>query len=96
MRKIPIIVGSLLLAVGVVIFAYDASFIISYGVDANDVASVTEEGFIIDWPTGETPLWAQIPAYTYSFGFWLLAAAAFAAWRPMGRVYAGRVWGGTE
>jgi hypothetical protein len=94
-RKIPIIVGSLLLAVGAVILAYDVFFIVSYGCDANDVAGVTNDGFIIDWPTGERPVWAQVPAFTYSFGFWLLAAAVFAVWRGMGRVYAGRIWRGT-
>jgi hypothetical protein len=95
-RKIPIIAGSLLLDVGVVILAYDAFFILSYGCDVNDMASVTEEGAIIAWPTGETPVWAQVPAFTYSFGFWLLSAAAFAVWRGMGRIYAGRICRGTE
>lgn len=89
-------VGSLLLAGGAVILAYDAFFTLSYGCDANKVASVTEEGFIIAWPTGETPVWAQVPAFTYSFGFWLLSAAAFAVWRGMGRIYAGRICRGTE
>jgi len=95
-RKIPIVVASLLLAVGAVILAYDAFFILSYGFDASEVASVTEDGFIIAWPTGETPVWAQVPTFTYSFGFWLLAAAAFAVWRGMGRIYAGRICRGTE
>jgi hypothetical protein len=95
-RKIAIIVGSLLLAVGAVILAYDVFFIASYGCDANDVAGVTSDGFIIDWPTGERPVWAQVPAFTYSFGFWLLAAAVFAGRRGIGRVYAGRTWQGTE
>jgi len=89
-------VGSLLLAAGAVIFVYDAYFILSYGFDVNDVAAVTAEGFIIAWPTGETPVWAQLPVFTYSIAFWLLAAAAFAVWRGMGRVYAGRICRGTE
>lgn len=95
-RRIPIIVGSLLLAVGAVILAYDVFFIANYGCDANDVVRVTNDGFTIDWPTGERPVWAQVPAFTYSLGFWLLAAAVFAVWRGIGRIYAGRTWRGTE
>ena len=95
MRRISQIVGSGLLAIGLVILAYDASFFVRYGMDATDVAAISD-GDIIDWPTGERPVWALAPAFAYALVSWILATAVFAVCCRARRDYSGRIWRGTE
>lgn len=90
-----LIVMWLLVAFGLVILGYDALFYFQYGCDATDVAGASN-GDIVDWPTGERPAWALVPAFTYSIGFFLLASVAFGIRRQLGRYYLGRVWRGAE
>ena len=87
--------GWALAAVGLAILCYDALFFLDCGFDVNEVAGVSD-GVIIDWPTGERPVWARVPAYSYSLAFWLLALAMFGIRRRVGKSYSGRVWRGAE
>jgi len=96
MKKIPIIFGSVLLAAGLAIFFCDAYVSYRCGFGINDVAGMTDDGGPIDWPTGERPAWTFIPAFVYSFGFWLAAAVVFSLWPEVGRGYHGRIRRGTE
>ncbi len=96
MRKIPLTIGLVLLAVGLAIFLYDASVIFRYGFDINDVVGMTDDGGPIDWPTGERPAFTFIPAFVYSFGLWLAAAVVFSLWPEVGRRHHGRIYRGTE
>lgn len=84
LSKLILILGWVLMATGAAILGFDVLFRCAYGCDVTDVAGVSQ-GFIIDWPTGERPTWAMVPAYTYSFGFWLLALAAFIFHSRVGR-----------
>jgi len=47
-RRIPVIIGSVLLAVGLAIFLCDAYVSYRYGFGINDVAGMTEDGGPID------------------------------------------------
>jgi len=88
--------GSVLLAIGVLIFAGDLLFALKYGADINDVAFVTSDGMIVDWPTGLRPPLAQVPAFVYAFALFIAAAAFFSVWPQVGKEGAGRVRRGTE
>ena len=94
-KKALLILGWALAALGLVILAYDTLFLLSCGFDANDVAAVSD-GYFIDWPTGERPMWAMVPAYVYSLGFCLTALATFAIRKRVGSAYSGRIWRGAE
>ena len=48
MERIPVIIGSVLLAVGLAIFLCDAYVSYRYGFGINDVAGMTEDGGPID------------------------------------------------
>jgi len=48
MKKIPVIISSVLLAVGLAIFLCDAYVSYRYGFGINDVAGMTEDGGPID------------------------------------------------
>jgi hypothetical protein len=84
------------LALGLAIVVYDAYVIVRYGFDINDVAGMTDDGGPIDWPTGERPAFASVPAFVYGFVFWLAAAVVFALWPEVGKPYTGRIRRGTE
>ena len=96
LKKLPLIVGAFFFVIGALIFVGDGLFMWQYGVDFSDAAFVTEGGQVADWPSGERPTWACLPAGTYSLGFVLLGASALALWPKAGREYRGRVWRGTE
>jgi hypothetical protein len=96
MRKIPLTIALVLLAVGLTIFLCDAYVIFRYGFDINDVVGITGDGGPIDWPTGERPALTFIPAFVYSFGFWLAAAVVFSLWPEVGRHSHVRSYRGTE
>jgi hypothetical protein len=70
-------------------------FLLTYGCDATDVAGVSA-GFLMDWPTGEKPPRAMVPAYSYSFGFWFLALASFVLRRRIRKSYSGRIRRGAK
>jgi len=95
MRKIPAIISSILLALGLAIVVYDVCIIFQFGFDINDVAGITDDG-PVDWPTGERPAFALVPAFVYGFAFWLAAAAVLSLWPEVGRPYTGRICRGTE
>jgi hypothetical protein len=79
-RKIASVFAVGLLIMGLWMLGYDFWFIIHYGFDYNDVAGVCDEG-PIDWPTGERPIWANLPLFVYSFPF-LASAFAIIFFRP--------------
>ena len=96
MKKVLLVTSLLLLGVGLAIPLWDLNTFVQYGVHINEVASITEEGYIIAWPTGETPWFAQISIRGYVLFFWLSAAAGYSLRLGVGRVYIGRVFRGTE
>lgn len=95
MRKIPIIISSILFVIGLALLFYDAHFIYKYGYDMNEVAGIIDDG-PIDWPTGERPAYANYPAFVYAAGFCLTAVATFLLWPKAGKSYRGRICRGTE
>ncbi len=96
MERIPVIIGSILLAVGLAIFLCDSYMYYRYGFGINDVVGMTEDGGPIDWPTGERPDFTFIPAFVYALGFWLAAAVGFSLWPEVGKGHRGRIRRGTE
>jgi hypothetical protein len=93
MKTVRTILVLIFLAIGLCIFLDDLSVRRRYGVDVNDVAAIDPYWGPIDWPTGERPVIAMVPAFTYSFVFWLVAVA-FA--RPPAKRYHARIHRGTE
>ncbi len=63
-RKLAMVFAILLLAIGLWISGYDLWFIRHFGFDYNDVIYTGGEDFA-DWPTGERPLWADLPLYLF-------------------------------
>src|SRR5262245_33872235 len=96
LKMIPLLAGSLLFLFGAFVLVGDGLFMWHYGVDFSDAAFVTQDGQVADWPTGERPAWAYLPAATYSLGFFLLSATVFALWPEVGKEGRERVWRGTE
>ena len=94
-KRVLLVLACLLAAAGLVLFGYDLFFILTADCDLNDVAGVSD-GCIIDWPTGERPLWAMVPAYTYAVALILLASGVLALRRQVGITYSGRTWRGVE
>jgi hypothetical protein len=75
--KVCLLVILILLAVGLVIFLWDADTIHRYGFHMTEVTGLSEAGEPIDWPTGEQPLLMQIPISIYALVFCLAAAVIF-------------------
>jgi hypothetical protein len=96
MRKIFLIVGLVLLAIGLVIFLFDAYTSSRYGFHMNEVAGLADNGEPIDWATGERPTFTLIPIFVYALGFWLAAAGVFSLRFRVGRCYHARICRGTE
>ena len=96
MRTLRQIVTSILIVAGLLLFLTDVDAICRWGCDMNDVAAIDPYWGPIDWPTGERPDWALIPAFVYSFGFWLIAALLFVPWPEKQMPYRGRILRGTE
>lgn len=87
---------ALLVFAGTVIVVGDVLFIRRYGVDYNDVAFVTRNDDVVDWPTGERPLYACVPAAGYGFAAWLVAALLLVPWPEIATGYHGAVRRGAE
>ena len=79
-----LLVVSCLLAAGLIVLA-DTAFIQRYGMDYSDACAVVG-GEVAEWPTGERPLWAYAPAWTYAL-IPLLAAGVFGALHPSRSVW---------
>ena len=71
-KTISLIFASLLGLAGIAILACDVLFLILYRCDITDIAGVVD-GYMIDWPTGERPLWALVPAWAYAIVLLILA-----------------------
>jgi hypothetical protein len=85
-----------LVTTGLLLLAADIGTIRRYGCDLNDVACIDPRWGPVDWPTGERPTYALVPAFVYAFGFWLAAALLYAPWPEGGKNYRGRILRGTE
>ena len=96
MRTLLLIVTSFLIIAGLLVVLEDLDAILRWGCVINDVAAIDPHWGSIDWATGERPSWALVPAFVYSFGFWLVAVLLFVPWPERGRPYRGRVIRGTE
>jgi hypothetical protein len=96
LRNLELTVAAFLILGGAFILVGDILFIDRYGVDYNEVAFVGVTGSTVDWPTGERPLYAYFPAWSYGVVAWLLAAVTLLMWwetRAQGAIVARR---GTE
>jgi hypothetical protein len=96
MKKLLLAMSLLLLGTGLVIFLCDLDTFLQYGIHSNEVASITEEGYIIAWPTGEVPWFAQITIRAYVLLFWVSAAGVYSLRFGVGRRYHGRMCRGAE
>ena len=96
MRTVRFITSSLQIILGLLVLFADLEAILRWGCDINEVAAIDPHWGPIDWPTGERPSWALVPAFIYSFGFWLVAALLYVRLPETGRPYRGRVLRGTE
>ena len=96
MKKVLLVISLLLLGVGLVALLCDLDTFLRYGVHSNEVASITEEGYIIAWPTGDVPWFAQISIRSWVFFFWLSAAGAYSLRFGVDTAYRGRMRRGTE
>ena len=96
MKKLWLALGTLLLAIGFAILVYDLVTFHRYGVHVNDVAAITDDGYVIPWPTGEDPWFARVSIRAWSFFFWLAGAVLYGLPTLVGRPYRGRVMRGTE
>src|ERR1035441_881251 len=97
------VVKKLLLAISLLSFGSGLTILLCeldtyhrYGVHSNEVASITEEGYVIAWPTGEVPWFAQVPVRSWILVFWLSAAGAYSLRFCVGKAYHGIIWRGTE
>ena len=79
MKKLLLFVASGSFVLGAATLANDAAFYHRYGVDVNDVAG-THGDAVIDWVTGERPLYSGVPAWAYGFGLWLFALVLMTGW----------------
>ncbi len=96
MKKLLLAISLLFFGLGLVILLDDADTFYRYGVHSNEVASITEEGYIINWPKGEVPWFAQVSVRSWVGFFWLSAAGFYALRFRVGNPYNGLVWRGTE
>jgi hypothetical protein len=70
-KKLLLLMSLLLFGVGLAMLLDDVDTFYRYGVHSNELASITEEGFIINWPTGEVPWFAQVSIRSWVAVFWL-------------------------
>lgn len=95
-RKLQLTVAMFLLFAGSVVLVGDLLFIRRYGVDYNNVAFVTRNDDVADWPTDERPLYSYVPAAGYGLATWFVAALFLVPWPEIPRGYHGAVRRGTE
>jgi hypothetical protein len=95
-RKVQLTVATFFMALGLFLVIGDGLFIRRHGVDYNDAAFVTRNDEAAEWPTGERPLYACLPAAGYGMGAWLVAALVFVLWPEFGKSYRGAVRRGAE
>ena len=96
MKKLLLATRLLLFGVGLTILVDDLDTFDRYGFHSNEVACITDEGYIIDWPTGEVPWFAQVSIRSWVVFFWFSAAGAYSLRFYVGKPYHGLIWRGTE
>ena len=95
-KKLLLAVSLLSFGIGLAILLCELDTYHRYGVHSNEVASITEEGYVIVWPTGEVPWFAQVSIRSWVLFFWLLAAGVYSLRFFVGKAYHGVIWRGTE
>lgn len=90
-----LIIGWGVFAVGLALLGYDLNFHLTWGCDVTDVAGADQWG-LIDWPTGERPAWATVPAYGYGLVLWGLAFTLLGIRHRLGQKYSGRICRGAK
>jgi hypothetical protein len=96
LRKMQLTIAGIGVAFGVVAVFGDALFVWQYGADFNDAAFILGNGEFVDWPTGEPPLYAYIPAAGYGLAAWLISALLLVLHPGNVRRYFGRIRRGCE
>ncbi|MEI6780565.1 MAG: hypothetical protein WCQ21_06535 [Verrucomicrobiota bacterium] len=85
----------LLAAVGLLVLICDLFQMASSNPGLTDIAGVVD-GSVVEWPTGERPVWALVPAYAYGLAFLVMACAVLYVHRRIGTPYSSRARGGAE
>ena len=96
MKKLLLAMSLVLFGIGLVILVEDLDSFYRYGFHSNEVAGINGEGYVIDWPTGDVPWFAQISVHSWVVIFWLSAAGAYSLRFCVGKPYHGLIWRGTE
>ena len=96
MKKLLLAISLLLFGVGLAILVDDLDTFYRYGFHSNEVACITDEGYIINWPTGEVPWFAQVSIRSWVFLFWFSAAGVYSLRFCAGKPYHGLTWRGAE
>jgi hypothetical protein len=94
-KNMLFVFACLLASAGFAILAYDGMFFLTNGCDVNAVAGA-DHGVIYDWPTGDMPRWALVPAYVYAVALLLLAWAISGIRHWICAAYSRCHWPGTE
>ncbi len=82
-RRVLLAAGWLLAAAALFLLVADLFVRAATGWDMTDVAGVVD-GCAVDWPTGERPVWALVPAFSYSAPLLLMGATVIAFTRKIG------------
>lgn len=94
-KRALLICGLLCAAAGLAAFACDVFLIAATGYDMTDIAGVIN-GCAVEWPTGERPCWAHLPAYAYALTLLFIAAMLLYSRRRIHTSPSVRIWRGAE
>ena len=95
-KKLLLAISLLSFGIGLAILLCELDTYHRYGVHSNEVASITEEGYVIAWPTGEVPWFAQVSIRGWVLFFWLSASVVYSLRFCVGKPYHGIIWRAAE
>jgi len=95
-KKLLLAISLLFFGLGLLILVEDLNTFYRYGFHSNEVAAITDEGYIIDWETGNVPWFAQVSVRSWVVIFWLSAVGTCSLRFCVGKPYHGLIWRGTE
>ena len=96
MKKLLLAISLLFFGLGLLILLEDLDTFYRYGFHSNEVAGITDEGYMIDWETGNVPWFAQVSVGSWVVIFWLSAVGAYSLRFCVGKPYHGLIRRGTE
>ena len=95
-KKVLLAIRLRFFGIGLGLLPDDADTWSRCGVHRNDVASITKEGCILHWPTGELPWFTQVAVRGWVVMFRLSAAGLYALRFCVSKPYPALIWRGTE